>query len=64
MAENQVGNETKDLREIISDRLQTQAQLSGDKINTLQEKIGLFSTKIIVIGILLGYVWYFIQPLF
>lgn len=64
MAENQVNNETKDLKEIISDRLQTQAQLSGDKINSLQEKIGLFSTKIIVIGILLGYVWYFIQPFF
>ncbi len=64
MAENQVNNETKDLKEIISDRLQTQAQLSGDKINSLQDRIGLFSTKIIVIGILLGYVWYFIQPLF
>ena len=63
MAENQVNNETKDLKEIISDRLQTQAQLSGDKINSLQDRIGLFSTKIIVIGILLGYVWYFIQPL-
>jgi hypothetical protein len=64
MEENQVNNETKDLKEIISDRLQTQAQLSGDKINSLQGEIGLFSTKIIVIGILLGYVWYFIQPLF
>lgn len=63
MAENQVSNETKDLKEIISERLQAQTQFSGQKINSLQEKIGLFSTKIIVIGILLGYVWYFIQPL-
>ncbi len=64
MAENQVNNETKNFKEIISDRLQTQAQFNGDKINSLQEKIGLFSTKIIVIGILLGYMWFFIQPLF
>ncbi|WP_305951674.1 hypothetical protein [Emticicia oligotrophica] len=56
-------NETKELKEIINEKLQNQAQFSGEKINFLQEKIGLFSTKIIVIGILLGYVWYFIQPL-
>ncbi|MFY7908410.1 MAG: hypothetical protein ACOVO2_02600 [Emticicia sp.] len=56
-------NETKELKEIITEKLQNQAQFSGEKINFLQEKIGLFSTKIIVIGILLGYVWYFIQPL-
>lgn len=64
MAENQISNETKDLKEIISDRFQIQAQFSGEKINSIQAKIGLFSTKIIVIGILLGYVWYFIQPIF
>lgn len=56
-------NETKELKEIITEKLQNQAQFSGEKINFLQEKIGLFSTKIITIGILLGYVWYFIQPL-
>lgn len=56
-------NKTKELKEIITGKLQNQAQFGGEKINFLQEKIGLFSTKIIVIGILLGYVWYFIQPL-
>lgn len=64
MGENQVSGETKGLKEIISDRFQNQVQFSGEKINSLQTKIGLFSTKIIVIGILLGYVWYFIQPIF
>lgn len=64
MIENQVSSETKGLKEIISDRFQNQVQFGGEKINSLQTKIGLFSTKIILIGILLGYVWYFIQPIF
>jgi hypothetical protein len=64
MIENQISNETKDLKEIISNRFQNQVQFSGEKINSLQTKIGLFSTKIILIGILFGYVWYFIQPIF